>query len=82
MHRAAQEAGSGALDGSLSMVRAFLENRKMTITLDGHREEPVDIQRGSPQGSILGCLLYCVTTQTLTKDLRRGRTNRYFPQTS
>lgn len=25
-----------------------------------------NIISGSPQGSILGCLLYCITTQTLT----------------
>ena len=45
------------------------------------------IKKGSPQGSVLGCLLYCITTQLLTEDLRRNRGNdpppdatRYFPQ--
>ena len=60
----------GASDGSLSLVRAFLEDRTMKITIDGHTSTPVAIQRGNPQGSVLGCLLYCATTQGLTKDLR------------
>ena len=63
----------GASDGSLSLVAAFLEDRSMKITIDGHSSKPVPIQRGSPQGSVLGCLLYCATTQGLTKDLRAAR---------
>ena len=66
----------GASDGSLSLVRAFLEDRRMTITIGEHKAEPVNIQRGSPQGSVLGCLLYCATTQGLTKDLRAERIDR------
>ena len=46
-------------------MRAFLEDRRMMITIDGHSENQVPILVGS-----LGCLLYCVTTQRLTKDLR------------
>ena len=41
----------------------------MTIKIDGSSIDPVNIFRGSPQGSVLGCLLYCVTTQLLTEDL-------------
>ena len=62
----------GASPGSLSLVCAFLEDRTMRITIDGHTSEPIAIQRGSPQGSVLGCLLYCATTQRLTKLLRNG----------
>ena len=53
----------GAWPGSISLVRLFLEGRSMTICIDGHRPEPVPITRGSPQASVLECLLYCVTTQ-------------------
>ena len=60
----------GASSGSVSLVRAFLEQRVMTITVDGVAGTPVVIGRGSPQGSVLGCLLYCVTTQCLTERLR------------
>ena len=61
----------GASPQSIVMVKAFLENRTMTISLGGHSARPVHISRGSPQGSVLGCMLYCVTTQLLTWDLRR-----------
>ena len=62
---------------SIVIVKAFLENRTMTISLGGHSAKPVHISRGSPQGSVLGCMLYCVITQLLTWDLRREqRLNR------
>ena len=60
----------GASAGSLALVQAFLEDRTMTINIDGHAATPVPIRGGSPQGSVLGCLLYCITTQRLTKNLR------------
>lgn len=61
----------GASEGSLALVRASLEDRRMAIRLDGFQSDPRPIRRGSPQGSVLGCLLYCVTTQRLTCRLRR-----------
>ena len=79
----------GASEGSLALVKAFLEERQMTIKIDDHRAEPVKISKGSPQGSVLGCLLYCVTTQLLTVGLRANEDVnrnderlRYFPQDS
>ena len=62
----------GASPGSLSLVSAFLEGRTIRITIDSQTSDPVAIQRGSPQGSVLGCLLYCATTQRLTRNLREG----------
>ena len=72
----------GASPGSISLVRAFLEERQMTIAVDGKKASPVAIQRGSPQGSVLGCLLYCITTQSLTDDLDDQPQAVYFPQDS
>ena len=76
----------GASPGSLSLVRAFLENRMMRISIDGETVPAVPIVRGSPQGSVLGCLLYCATTQRLTKNIRQGARRRsgahYFPDDS
>ena len=60
----------GASEGSVSLVGAFLEGRRMTIRIGEHEAHPVDITKGSPQGSVLGCLLYCVTTQKLTYNLK------------
>ena len=50
----------GASAGSLALVRAFLEDRVMTIDINDQRPTPVAINRGSPQGNILGCMLYCI----------------------
>ena len=70
----------GASNGSIALVRAFLEDRQMTINIDGQKATPIPIKKGSPQGSVLGCLLYCVTTQSLTSGLRGDDYVRYFPQ--
>ena len=71
----------GASEGSIFLVSAFLSGRRMTISINGYNAAPVPINRGSPQGSVLGCLLYCVATQLLTEDLRAGqRLLNYFPQ--
>ena len=59
----------GASVGSLRMVAAFLTGRMMTISIYGINGGEKSIVRGSPQGSVLGCLLYCVTTQALTDGL-------------
>ena len=62
----------GASNGSLNLVKSFLENREMTMRMEGHCPTPVPILRGSPQGSVLGCLLYCITTQSFTDGLGHG----------
>lgn len=76
----------GASPGSLSLVRAFLEDRTMTIVIDGAKAKPAPIRRGSPQGSVLGCLLYCITTQSLTAGETEHSQQRlevvFFPQDS
>ena len=43
----------------------------MTLIIGGHCPRPVKIRSRSPQGSVLGCLLYCITTQTLTAKICR-----------
>ena len=71
----------GASEGSVALVCAFLSERRMTITINGFKATPVPILMGSPQGSVLGCVLYCVTTQLLTRDLRASqRMGNFFPQ--
>ena len=57
----------GASDESIQLVKPFLSDREMTITLEGEQCGSRKIVRGSPQGSVLGGLLYCITTQHLTE---------------
>ena len=64
-HCISQLKALGASEESILLVRSFLDGRKMSVTVDGVHCGTKKIVRGSPQGSVLGCLLYCVTTQLL-----------------
>ena len=55
---------------SIRIVESFLTERKMGIKIDKTVYSTRDIRGGSPQGSILGCYLYCATTQQLNADLQ------------
>ena len=55
----------GASMKSITLAASFLENRVMSLTIQGIHCGERKIIRGSPQGSVLGCLLYCLTTQGL-----------------
>ena len=59
----------GASPASLAIVRSFLTGRKMRVKIGGILSECRTLCGGSPQGSILGCLLYCLATQQLNGDL-------------
>ena len=58
----------GASPQTLGLVQAFLTGRTMRVKLpDGSLSNPRALSGGSPQGSVLGCMLYCLTTQHLNK---------------
>ena len=59
----------GASESSLALVRSFLTGRKMRVRAGSVLSSLRPLCGGSPQGSILGCLLYCVATQQLNEDL-------------
>lgn len=65
----------GASDTSLALVRSFLTQRSMRVKEDGVFSSLRQLKGGSPLGSILGCLLYCVVAQQLGKDLMPLQTN-------
>ena len=65
----AQLQALGASSTSIALTRAFLTDRKMRIKIDGNLSEPKTLRGGSPQGSILGCFLYCITTQQINNSL-------------
>ena len=60
-----QLAKLGASQFSIDLVSSFLTRRVMRSRIGSITSSPRLISAGSPQGSILGCFLYCVTTQQL-----------------
>ena len=62
----------GASDASIALVRSFLTNRSMRVRVGSILSSPRLLKGGSPQGSILGCLLYCAATQQLDLKLRHN----------
>ena len=59
----------GASETSIRIVRSFLTNRKMVVKIGDSDTFMELLSGGSPQGSVLGCYLYCATTQQLGPDL-------------
>ena len=55
----------GASATSLGLVRTFLTGRSMKVKVGGEIMNAWKLSGGSPQGSILGCFLYCATTQQI-----------------
>ena len=69
-HQACLEAllDHGAKDGTVALVSAFLSGRTMAVRLGSDLSTPRLIKGGSPQGSILGNYLFCMTTDCLGDD--------------
>ena len=59
----------GASNTSLSLVRSFLTGRRMQVKVGQTLSNARQLSGGSPQGSILGCELYCLTTQQINPAL-------------
>ena len=55
----------GATGPTISLVSAFLHRRTMSVRVGSTYSEPRPINGGSPQGSILGNYLFCLTTDKL-----------------
>ena len=55
----------GASEDVLKIIRSFLTDRAMVVTVGNATAEELHLRGGSPQGSILGSYLYCATTQQL-----------------
>lgn len=61
----------GASEASLGLVRSFLTGRIMKARIGEFLSGGVKLCGGSPQGSILGCYLYCTATQQVNSSLAR-----------
>ena len=59
----------GASETSVNLVRSFLTQRSMRVRIGKLLSSSHPLRGGSPQGSILGCFLYCATTQQINTDI-------------
>ena len=59
----------GASEPSIALVRSFLTGRRMRAKVGSFLSACKDLSGGSPQGSVLGCFLYCLATQQINTDL-------------
>ena len=57
--------GLGADESDVLLVNAFLHDRKMFVKINEARSEALTVPGGAPQGSILGCFLFCATIEHL-----------------
>ena len=58
-------AAHNASGETISLVSAFLYGRTMRVKIGTALSEPRNVLGGSPQGSILGNILFCITTDFL-----------------
>ena len=49
---------------ALSLPKSYLENREQCVAIGESRSEPITLQYGVPQGSVLGSVLFTVYTST------------------
>ena len=57
-----------AKENEINMVHAFLFGRTMRVKVGGTLSVPRTVPGGSPQGSILGNFLFCVSTSELSEE--------------
>ena len=55
----------GASNNLIRLVATFLTNRTMTVRVGNTWSEPLDVNGGAPQGSVLGVFLFNLTTDDL-----------------
>ena len=66
----------GASTPVLRIIASFLTNRTMTVKVGSSWSEPLDVNGGCPQGSVLGVLLFNTTTDDLEVDFLRNERRR------
>ena len=69
----------GADDDTLGMIRAFLTGRTMSVRVNGVYSLPKMVNGGSPQGSILGNLLFCIIINRLNECTVRANSRPAHP---
>ena len=72
----------GASTPVLRLIASFLSNRTMSVKVGCEWSEPLEVNGGCPQGSVLGVFLFNTTTDNLEDDFLEAERRRLrLPQT-
>ena len=66
----------GASTPTIRLIASFLTNRAMTVRVGEHWSNPLPVQGGCPQGSVLGVSLFNSTTDALEDDFVHAERTR------
>src|SRR6184192_3483138 len=56
----------GVSGSALSLISSYLSNRSQSVSIQSHVSPSASISTGVPQGSVLGPLLFCLSTTPLS----------------
>ena len=59
------------------LLRSYLTGRSQIVSYNGTCSESLDVDRGVPQGSVLGALLFCLYINDLTDTLEHCKIHMY-----
>ena len=68
----------GITGDALKWIKSYLSNRKQTCVINNEESSPVTLDRGVPQGSVLGPLLFSLFTTPLGDIAKKHSMQRHF----
>ena len=66
---------------TIQLVRSYLDDRSQSITIDRLKSKPLRVDRGVPQGSLLGPLFFIIFTADMTECFCNVNSHRYADDT-